>query len=154
MRTARIGIAAALMAALWGASPVIAVVSEPVGFVKTVDGQAWVLSGDKKTSAVAGAALQTGDTIQTDAKASMGITFKDNTIMSLGPETTIVIDEYLFAPGSGDLKLGASLSRGTLNYISGLIAKLRPDAVNIKTPTGTIGVRGTHFLAKVEPTEK
>ena len=36
-------------------------------------------------------------------------------------------------------------------YRSGVIAKLRPDAVALKTPTGTIGVRGTHFVVKVEP---
>ena len=40
--------------------------------------------------------------------------------------------------------------KGTLNYVSGVIARLRPDAVSVDTPTGTIGVRGTQFVAKIE----
>jgi hypothetical protein len=81
----------------------------------------------------------------------MGVTFQDNTMMSFGPDTEVVVDEYLYAPGSDQLKLGASMTRGTLHYVSGVIAKLKPEAVAIKTPTGTIGVRGTRFVAKVEP---
>jgi hypothetical protein len=71
-------------------------------------------------------------------------------LVSLGPDTEVTIDEYLFAPANGELKLAASLAKGTLQYISGVIAKLRPEAVSVKTPTGIIGVRGTRFLAKVE----
>jgi hypothetical protein len=71
-------------------------------------------------------------------------------MMSFGPDTEIVVDEYLYAPGKGDLKLGATLTRGTLQYISGVIAKLKPDAVSVKTPVGIIGVRGTRYVALVE----
>jgi hypothetical protein len=80
----------------------------------------------------------------------MGVTFKDNTVMSFGPGTEITVDEYLYSPSRDDLKLSARIARGTLEYISGVIAKLKPEAVAIKTPTGTIGVRGTHFLVKVD----
>jgi hypothetical protein len=62
----------------------------------------------------------------------------------------MVVEEYLFAPSQGKLKLGSKLTKGTLNYISGSIAKLKPDAVSVGTPTGTIGVRGTHFVLKVD----
>ncbi|MND08583.1 hypothetical protein D3C83_313120 [compost metagenome] len=63
----------------------------------------------------------------------------------------MTVDEYLYAPGKGDLRLGTSMTKGSLQMVSGVIAKLKPDAVSVKTPTGTIGVRGTHFLVKVEP---
>jgi hypothetical protein len=79
------------------------------------------------------------------------VTFKDNTVMSFGPDTELTVDEYLYAPNKGNLKLGASLAKGTLAYLSGAIGKIKPDAVSVKTPTGTIGVRGTHFVVKVEP---
>jgi hypothetical protein len=42
------------------------------------------------------------------------------------------------------------MAQGTLQYISGLIAKLAPAAISIETPTGTIAVRGTRFLLRVE----
>jgi hypothetical protein len=70
--------------------------------------------------------------------------------MSFGPDTELTVDEYLYAPTQGKLKLAATLGKGSLNYVSGVIAKLQPDAVIVKTPTGTIGVRGTQFAVKVE----
>ena len=45
--------------------------------------------------------------------------------------------------------MAATLTQGTLQYISGIIARLKPDAVNVKTPLGIIGVRGTRYLALV-----
>ena len=81
----------------------------------------------------------------------MGITFKDNQVMSFGPDTEVTVDEYLYAPAKGDLKFAARMNKGTLNVVSGVIAKLKPDAVSLKTPTGEIGVRGTNYLVKVEP---
>ena len=69
--------------------------------------------------------------------------------MSFGPNTQLTVDEYLYEPGKGELKLSARMGKGTLNYVSGVIAKLQPDAVTVKTPNGMIGVRGTQFLLKV-----
>jgi hypothetical protein len=80
----------------------------------------------------------------------MGVTLADNTVMSFGPNTEVSLDAFLYKPDQGDLKLSTRISRGTLNFISGVIAKLKPEAVEINTPTGTIGVRGTHFLVKVD----
>ena len=88
--------------------------------------------------------------LKTGANSSMGVTFKDNTVMSFGPNTELTVDEYLYSPNKGKLKLGATMAKGTLAYLSGAIAKIKPDAVSVKTPTGTIGVRGTHFVVKVE----
>jgi hypothetical protein len=121
-----------------------------IGYIKTVQGDATVSVAGKATKAQPGSPMQIGNVLKTGKQGSMGVIFKDNTIMSLGPDTEITVDEYLFAPSAGDLKLGASMTRGSLNYVSGLIAKLKPEAITLKTPTGTIGVRGTHFLAKVE----
>jgi hypothetical protein len=80
----------------------------------------------------------------------MGITLKDATVISLGPKTEFAIDEYAYVPAKNKLKLGSRITKGSLNYVSGIIAKLKPEAVKVKTPTGTIGVRGTNFVVKVE----
>jgi len=121
-----------------------------IGFVKTVRGDVTVLIADKVIKAQPGTPLQLGSVLKTGKEGAVGITFKDNTILSLGPDTEVTIDEYLYAPAAGDLKFAAAMRKGSLNYVSGVIAKLKPDAVSLKTPTGMIGVRGTHFLAKVE----
>ncbi len=124
--------------------------SEAIGYVKTVTGQAWVSSAGQRVQARPGTAVLLGSALQTGAAASMGVTFKDNTMMSFGPDTELVVDEYLYAPAQGKLGLAASMGKGSLNYVSGVIARLRPESVTVKTPAGAIGVRGTHFAAKVE----
>lgn len=140
------------LALAWGAAAPVAAqtASAAVGYVKTVSGEAWVTTDGQRVKAVPGTGVQIGSQLKTLAQASLGVTFKDNTVMSFGPDTELTVDEYLYAPAQGQLKLGANLVKGSLNYVSGVIAKLKPEAVTVKTPTGIIGVRGTQFVAKVE----
>ncbi len=122
----------------------------PIGYVKTASGEAYVITAAVRTPAQAGTPVFQGSQLKTGPQGSIGVTFKDETVMSCGPDTELTIDEYLFEPSQGKLKLVSNLIMGSLNYISGVIAKLKPDAVSVKTPTGTIGIRGTQFLARVE----
>ena len=122
----------------------------PIGYVKTVSGESWVTTAGQRVKAAPGVPIQTGSQLKTEANATLGVTFRDNTVMSFGPDTEMTVDEYLYAPAQGKLGLAASLSRGTLDYFSGVIARLKPDSVSVKTPTGIIGVRGTQFVAKVQ----
>lgn len=123
--------------------------SSPVGHVKTVKGVATVTTNGRSVNAQPGTPLHQGSALKTEAQSSMGVTFKDNTLMSFGPNTLLTVDEYLYEPAEGKLKLSASMGKGTLNYVSGVIAQLKPEAVSVKTPAGMIGVRGTQFLLKV-----
>ena len=129
----------------------VAVADEGViGYVKTVSGSAAVVTAGTPIQALPGTPIYMKSTLRTAAKSAMGVTFKDNTVMSFGPNTELTIDEFIYSPGKDELSLGAKISKGTLEYVSGVIAKLKPEAVSIKTPTGTIGVRGTHFMVKVD----
>jgi hypothetical protein len=123
---------------------------EAIGYVKNVTGDASVVTAGKSVKAAVGTPVHQGSILKTAAKSSMGVTFKDETVMSFGPDTELTVDEYLYAPSQGKLKMGSKLTKGSLNYVSGVIAKLQPDAVTVGTPTGTIGVRGTQFVAYVE----
>ena len=140
-----------LVVTLFAISGMVKADGSAIGYVKTVSGDASVISAGKTIKAQAGTPVHTGDVLKTGARGTLGVTFKDNTVMSFGPDTELTVDEYLYAPGKGDLKMQASMAKGSLQVVSGVIAKLKPDAVNLKTPTGLIGVRGTHFLVKVEP---
>jgi hypothetical protein len=122
----------------------------PIGYVKTSSGEAYVVSKGGKEAAKAGTPVFQGSQLKTGPKSSMGVTFKDETVMSFGPDTELTVDEYLYAPSQGKLKLASKMTKGSMNYVSGVIAKLQPDAVSVTTPTGTIGVRGTQFAVKVE----
>ena len=123
---------------------------EPIGYVKNVAGEGSVTTSDKKTTAEVGTPVFQGSTLKTGKNSSMGVTFKDETVMSFGSDTVFTIDEYLYAPTQGKLKFASKLAKGSLNYVSGVIEKLKPEAVVVSTPKGNIGVRGTQFLLVVE----
>lgn len=148
--TIRQFLTAGVLFTLSGAALLSHAQAQTVGTVKTVTGDAWVITSGQRVKAQAGTSVHLGSQLKTAKTASMGVTFKDNTLMSFGPDTELTVDEYLFAPAQGQYKLGARMDKGSLNYLSGLIAKLKPEAVTVKTPTGTIGVRGTQFLVNVQ----
>ncbi|WP_265949835.1 FecR family protein [Dechloromonas sp. A34] len=122
----------------------------PIGHVKSVTGDASITTGEKKIKAEVGSPIHRGSVLQTGKKSGMGVTFKDETVMSFGADTVFTVDEYLYSPVQGNLKFSSKLAKGSLNYVSGVIEKLKPDAVTVSTPSGIIGVRGTQFLLKVE----
>lgn len=90
------------------------------------------------------------DVLKTGVGGSLGIIFKDDTILSLGPKSEMVIDEFLFVPTKGNLSIITRLLKGTAAYISGIIAKLSPQSVRFETPVATVGVRGTRFLVHID----
>lgn len=124
--------------------------SEIAGYVKTIRGSASIESSGRSSAISEGSAVRLGDRLRTGADASIGLTLKDNTMLSIGPNSELSIDEFVFSPATDQLGLSARLFSGTLHFISGVIAKLRPSAVRIVTPTATIGVRGTRFVVKTD----
>jgi hypothetical protein len=93
--------------------------------------------------------IRQNDVVATGADGAIGVTFTDSTMLSLGPNTEITVDKYVFDPKANNASFTANMAKGTLQFISGEIAKLSPDAVKINIPTGTIAVRGTRFLVEV-----
>lgn len=123
--------------------------SPPAGFVKSVSGDASIVSGGKTVAAQPGSPVALGDVVRTGANGSLGLTLRDNTLLSFGPSTTFTLEDFLFSPAQGDLRLSGAIAAGSMLYVSGAIAKLKPEAVQLKTPTGVIGVRGTRFAVVV-----
>lgn len=123
---------------------------ETIGFVKTVSEDAMVIDAGKYVLARVGTPVKQGSVLKTGPGGSMGITFKDNTVMSFGPDTELTVDEFLYVPTKGELKFSASIARGTLQIVSGVIARLKPGSAFLKTPAGTIGMRDAHFLVKID----
>ncbi len=122
----------------------------PIGKVKTIKGEVVVIHTGKESSMKVGDYFYQNDTIRTGQNSSVGVIFEDNTVLSLGPQSQIVIDEYIFVPQKGKLSMIASIIKGTASYISGIIGRQSPESVKIHTPDATIGIRGTKFLLKVD----
>lgn len=121
-----------------------------IGTIKTLKGEARVIGGGGSAAASVGGAVHQNDTIETGADGAVGLTFIDNTTLSMGPRSRITLTKIVFNPDQGDLAFAASIAKGTFMFVSGGIAKLAPQAVQIATPVSTIGIRGTRFLVKVE----
>jgi hypothetical protein len=100
-------------------------------------------------AAAPGTALQQADRVVTKADGSAGITFKDNSLLSLGPDSMLDISHFSFQATDQPDGLEATLHRGTLSAVSGKIVAKSPEAMKIKTPTTVLGVRGTEFFVKV-----
>lgn len=66
--------------------------------------------------------------------------FPDQTTLTIAPNSRLVLDRYVYDPASGAGEIGVSLVTGAVRFIGGRISK-SSDAV-IKTPVGTIGIRG------------
>jgi len=82
----------------------------------------------------------------------MQVLLLDETVLTVGPNTEIQVDELVFDPNSLDKsKLTAKISKGAFGYVSGTIAANRPENVEIKVPVGTIGVRGTSIFGVEDP---
>ena len=78
------------------------------------------------------------------------VQFVDDTRVDVTEHSKLVIDEFVYDPNTqtGGLTLKAAL--GTVKYASGQIAKNSKQNVVIKTPTATIGVRGTDFSMTID----
>ncbi len=121
-----------------------------VGRVKTVKGSASIVRGQSSLPAGVNERVFQGDTLRTGPDGSLGMMLKDDTSLSLGPNSEVVIDQFLFAPAEGKLSLVTRLLKGTAVYLSGVIARLSPQSVRFETPNASIGIRGTRFLVKVD----
>ena len=121
-----------------------------IGTIKTLKGTARVVSGSDSVTAAVGTAVRQNDVVETGDDGALGVTFIDNTTLSLGPRSRITLSKVVFNPDKGDFAFVAQLAKGTFMFVSGSIAKLAPQAVQISTPSATIGIRGTRFLVKVD----
>jgi hypothetical protein len=121
-----------------------------VGSIKTVTGEAFVIRSEGSLAAHPGLKLHEGDDLRTGPSSSIGIIFRDDTLLSLGSNSQIIIDEFVFSPGENKLSMVLRLLRGMASYVSGKMAELAPEAVKIETPVATVGVRGTRFVVRVE----
>ncbi len=121
-----------------------------VGSIKTIKGECMVITKETTRTAVAGERLLTGDILKTGPNGAMGVIFRDDTMLSLGPGSDLEIDEFVFSPSEGKLSMVTKMMKGTASYLSGKIVKLNPEGARMETPLATIGIRGTHFLVKVD----
>ena len=115
-----------------------------------VAGLAAIERDGARQPATAGDRVLQSDVVTTGADGSVGITFLDNSMMSLGPDSTLALDQFRFDSTTHDGVFDSSLRRGTLAAKSGQIVAQTPGAMKVRTPAAILGVRGTEFVVRAE----
>ena len=137
-----------LLSLIEGGAPLFA--SPKIATVQKVSGTATVVRQGQTISATVGLEIWESDTLRTGPNGSMGVVFNDDTLLSLGPGSVLIVDKFLFAPRQGKFSIVLRMIKGTAVYLSGLISRLAPESAYFETPTASIGIRGTKFVVKVE----
>ena len=85
------------------------------------------------------------ETIYAGAGSGTQILLLDQSTFTVGEDSEVVMDTFIFDPATNDGKIVASVKQGSLKVISGLISHKDPDSLTVEVPEGTLGSRGTEF---------
>jgi hypothetical protein len=94
-----------------------------------------------------GDVVQEGDTVSTTERGFAVVTLADGTRFTMRPASTFTVERFEQAPGAEAMLL--RLLKGGVRVVTGLVGKANPKSVEVRTPTATIGIRGTSFDARV-----
>ena len=121
-----------------------------VGQIKVAKGSVTVERKGQALPGPVGFLLEADDVLKTGADGAVGITMRDNSLLSAGPNSILSLERFEFDPTTSIGRFDAQLRRGTLAVISGRIAKKSPQAMTVRTPSAVLGVRGTEFVVSVD----
>ena len=130
--------------------PAVAIETNSIGHIQTLKGSVSILRGNLTIPAAIKVTVNRGDLVRTSKDGSVGIVLLDDTTLSLGPNSELIIKDYAFDPKEEKFAFLARMVKGTFSYISGLIGKLSPNSVQLEIPDATIAVRGTKLLVEVQ----
>ena len=121
---------------------------EKLTIEKQLVGIVGAISGTVKTETrelKAGDKIYLNETIYAGVGSGTQILLLDQSTFTVGEDSEVVMDTFVFDPETNDGKIVASVKQGSLKVISGLISKKNPDSLTVEVPEGTLGSRGTEF---------
>ena len=121
-----------------------------IGLVKVARGSVQIERDGQRVPAAVGTALRPTDVVVTGADGSAGITFADNSLVSVGPDSVFAIEKYSFDSTTYAGEFQGNLRQGKLAAVSGKMVKQSPESMRIRTPSAVMGVRGTEFVVEVD----
>ncbi|MCM2305329.1 MAG: FecR family protein [Elusimicrobia bacterium] len=97
----------------------------------------------------AGRVVETGkpvfsrDKVTTGPEGKLQILLLDQTSFTVGPNSELELDEFVFDPATNAGKVSARIAKGAFRFVTGKVARRDPASMKVETPVGTIGIRGT-----------
>jgi len=130
-----------------------AIHAQKVGVTAALKGEVLRLASDNAEASIgkldSGDALYLGDDIKVSKGGRLQVLLLDETVFTLGSDSQMVIDTFVYNPDQNTGKLIANITKGAFRFVSGKVAKQNQDAMKVKLPTGLIGVRGTQVAGIV-----
>jgi len=125
-----------------------------VGKVSELKGYVTAQRGDEALRTLEnGDPVYQNDTVRTAARASVEIRFRDDTRFSLGESSSFQVESYQYQPeAEEEPSFTAKVIKGTFRFVTGLVARDKPDSFKVNTTVATIGVRGTNVVGEADAT--
>ena len=120
-------------------------VGEPitVGAVDKVQAQVEATQAGQTRGLVVKSEVYFRDRCHSREGARLQATLKDDTQLTLGENATLVVDEFIYDPSMSRGALSIRVVKGAFLYVGGRIEGVNGAKVQIHTPVGAIGLRGT-----------
>jgi hypothetical protein len=128
-------------------SLLIAAEKSSVGVISAAIGEVYNQEGKKLST---GDKIYFGDSIIVKSNSNSQIMLLDETVMSVGSNSEIKIDEFVYDKKSQNGKILSTIKSGSMRVLTGGVSEKNPANLEIKVPAGTIGSRGTEFQASVD----
>ncbi len=117
--------------------------SESIGVIEKLQGTVEATRHGQEITLHEGDPVFLEDVIHTSKESSVGITFNDESVFTLGPDARMTLDHFVYDPETGDGSSSVNVIKGMFKFVSGDIAANNPGDMKVETPVATIGIRGT-----------
>lgn len=84
--------------------------------------------------------VYSNERITTGSQSATRLTFRDQTMLSIGPDSKVTLDRFVFDANPAKSAVTLSITKGVLRFVSGNLPK---SSYLIRTPNANIGIRGT-----------
>ncbi len=101
--------------------------------------------GAAKRALSIGLSVEKRERVETAGEGSAQIVFNDSSTMTVGRNSSVVIDDFVYN-GSGGSQ-GVSMARGVMRFVGGGVS--HGSSATFKTPTASIGVRGGSIMVRL-----
>ena len=142
-----------LLIVLFLVNPVSILAADNAGKVETIKGIATAQkSGEHERQLQKNSPIFTSDVITTDEKSTVELRFSDDTKFFIGTDSELSIEKYIYGEAEEEDSFSARITKGTFRFITGIIAKKKPESMEVNTAVATIGIRGTHVIGEADAT--
>lgn len=133
--------------------PGLAFASNLAGHVEKVSGTAWAqLGNEPRRQLEQGSPFYVSDTLTTEPESTLELQFEDKTRFFVGSDAEMAVEEFIFNSAEQENSFSSRILKGTFRFVTGLIAREKPEDMEVNTSVATIGVRGTQVIGEAAAT--